>query len=155
MTEGEICSNGVIQVLTLPAPVDLGIASLDPYGTGAVWPVWCSPSRSLSALRDVEDTLMTLVSFGETDRHESVICMSLFSNKALPASLVPTPQCRDVMQNHLLQMLCLVAMEKPASTSPDDVRNEKVRHSDIFLYISSVQQCPRHRTSVSFDGTCR
>lgn len=34
------------------------------------------------------------------------------------------------MQNHLLQMLCLVAMEKPASTSPDDVRDEKVIHSD-------------------------
>ncbi|XP_029011617.1 glucose-6-phosphate 1-dehydrogenase-like isoform X2 [Betta splendens] len=34
---------------------------------------------------------------------------------------------RDVMQNHLLQMLCLVAMEKPASTSPDDVRDEKVK----------------------------
>ncbi|XP_025909056.1 glucose-6-phosphate 1-dehydrogenase [Nothoprocta perdicaria] len=33
---------------------------------------------------------------------------------------------RDVMQNHLLQMLCLVAMEKPASTAPDDVRDEKV-----------------------------
>lgn len=30
------------------------------------------------------------------------------------------------MQNHLLQMLCLVAMEKPPSTSPDDVRDEKV-----------------------------
>ncbi|TNN82826.1 Glucose-6-phosphate 1-dehydrogenase [Liparis tanakae] len=34
---------------------------------------------------------------------------------------------RDVMQNHLLQMLCLIAMEKPASTSPDDVRDEKVK----------------------------
>lgn len=33
---------------------------------------------------------------------------------------------RDVMQNHLLQMLCLVAMEKPTSTNPDDVRDEKV-----------------------------
>uniref|UniRef100_A0A674JTE6 glucose-6-phosphate dehydrogenase (NADP(+)) n=1 Tax=Terrapene triunguis TaxID=2587831 RepID=A0A674JTE6_9SAUR len=33
---------------------------------------------------------------------------------------------RDVMQNHLLQMLCLVAMEKPASTDSDDVRDEKV-----------------------------
>lgn len=31
------------------------------------------------------------------------------------------------MQNHLLQMLCLVAMEKPPSTSPDDVRDEKVK----------------------------
>ncbi|KAM8793703.1 glucose-6-phosphate 1-dehydrogenase [Eudromia elegans] len=34
---------------------------------------------------------------------------------------------RDVMQNHLLQMLCLVAMEKPASTGADDVRDEKVK----------------------------
>ncbi|XP_053281550.1 glucose-6-phosphate 1-dehydrogenase isoform X1 [Pleuronectes platessa] len=34
---------------------------------------------------------------------------------------------RDVMQNHLLQILCLVAMEKPASTSSDDVRDEKVK----------------------------
>lgn len=34
---------------------------------------------------------------------------------------------RDVMQNHLLQILCLVAMEKPVSTSPEDIRNEKVK----------------------------
>ena len=32
---------------------------------------------------------------------------------------------RDVMQNHLLQILCLAAMEKPVSTSPDDIRSEK------------------------------
>ena len=29
---------------------------------------------------------------------------------------------RDVMQNHLLQILCLVAMEKPVTSSPDDIR---------------------------------
>ena len=34
---------------------------------------------------------------------------------------------RDVMQNHLMQMLSLVAMEKPASIHPDDIRNEKVK----------------------------
>ena len=34
---------------------------------------------------------------------------------------------RDVMQNHLLQVLCLAAMEKPPSTSPDDIRDEKVK----------------------------
>jgi len=34
---------------------------------------------------------------------------------------------RDVMQNHLLQVMCLVAMEKPASTSAEDLRNEKVK----------------------------
>ncbi|KAG7206270.1 hypothetical protein KM043_003654 [Ampulex compressa] len=34
---------------------------------------------------------------------------------------------RDVMQNHLLQILSLVAMEKPCSCHPDDIRNEKVK----------------------------
>lgn len=34
---------------------------------------------------------------------------------------------RDVMQNHLMQILSLVAMEKPASIHPDDIRNEKVK----------------------------
>lgn len=31
------------------------------------------------------------------------------------------------MQNHLLQILCLVAMEKPASLAADDIRNEKTK----------------------------
>ncbi|KAL4227115.1 glucose-6-phosphate 1-dehydrogenase [Mactra antiquata] len=34
---------------------------------------------------------------------------------------------RDVMQNHLLQLLTLVAMEKPPSTDAEDIRNEKVK----------------------------
>lgn len=34
---------------------------------------------------------------------------------------------RDVMQNHLLQILTLVAMEKPPSLSAEDIRNEKVK----------------------------
>jgi glucose-6-phosphate 1-dehydrogenase len=34
---------------------------------------------------------------------------------------------RDVIQNHLLQALALVAMEKPASLSEDDIRNEKLK----------------------------
>ena len=33
---------------------------------------------------------------------------------------------RDVMQNHLFQVLTLTAMEKPASTSAEDMRDEKV-----------------------------
>ena len=36
------------------------------------------------------------------------------------------------MQNHLLQILTLVAMEKPPSTAAEDIRNEKVL-SQIFL----------------------
>lgn len=34
---------------------------------------------------------------------------------------------RDVMQNHLLQILSLVAMEKPITCHPDDIRDEKVK----------------------------
>lgn len=34
---------------------------------------------------------------------------------------------RDVMQNHLLQMMSLVAMEPPLSLSAEDVRDEKTK----------------------------
>ncbi|KAH7307214.1 hypothetical protein KP509_22G049900 [Ceratopteris richardii] len=34
---------------------------------------------------------------------------------------------RDIIQNHLLQVLCLVAMEKPVSLSPEHIRDEKVK----------------------------
>lgn len=33
---------------------------------------------------------------------------------------------RDVMQNHLLQILSLVAMEKPVTPNAEDIRDEKV-----------------------------
>jgi glucose-6-phosphate 1-dehydrogenase len=33
---------------------------------------------------------------------------------------------RDIMQNHLLQILALFAMETPVSLDAEDVRNEKV-----------------------------
>ncbi|CAI5953727.1 unnamed protein product [Closterium sp. NIES-65] len=34
---------------------------------------------------------------------------------------------RDIIQNHLMQVLCLVAMEKPVSVQPEDIRDEKVK----------------------------
>lgn len=34
---------------------------------------------------------------------------------------------RDMLQNHMLQLLCLVAMEPPTDMEPDSVRNEKVK----------------------------
>ncbi len=34
---------------------------------------------------------------------------------------------RDMVQNHLLQLLCLTAMETPASLDADDVRTEKLK----------------------------
>ncbi|CAK9290909.1 unnamed protein product [Gordionus sp. m RMFG-2023] len=43
---------------------------------------------------------------------------------------------RDVMQNHLLQLLCVTAMEKPISLNADNIRNEKVR---VLRSIKSVE----------------
>ncbi|MET0271938.1 MAG: glucose-6-phosphate dehydrogenase [Phenylobacterium sp.] len=34
---------------------------------------------------------------------------------------------RDMVQNHMLQLLCLVAMEPPSDMQPDSLRNEKVK----------------------------
>ena len=34
---------------------------------------------------------------------------------------------RDMLQNHMLQLLCMVAMEPPASLAPDAVRDEKLK----------------------------
>ena len=38
-----------------------------------------------------------------------------------------TGALRDMVQNHLLQLLCIVAMEPPISLDPDDVRDEKLK----------------------------
>lgn len=45
---------------------------------------------------------------------------------------------RDIMQNHLLQILTLVAMEKPASCNPDDIRDEKVGSYRVCLAQISI-----------------
>ncbi|WP_293574284.1 glucose-6-phosphate dehydrogenase [Phaeobacter sp.] len=38
-----------------------------------------------------------------------------------------TGAMRDMMQNHLMQLLCLIAMEPPAKFDPDAVRDEKLK----------------------------
>ena len=38
-----------------------------------------------------------------------------------------TGAMRDMVQNHLLQLLCIVAMEPPISLDPNDVRDEKLK----------------------------
>ncbi len=44
---------------------------------------------------------------------------------------------RDMVQNHLMQLLCLTAMEPPSKYDPDAVRNEKVK------VISALQDVPQ------------
>ncbi len=50
---------------------------------------------------------------------------------------------RDMIQNHLLQLLCLIAMEPPVSFEADEVRNRKVDVLNALRKISpeEVHQC--------------
>lgn len=45
---------------------------------------------------------------------------------------------RDMLQNHLLQLLCLVAMEAPARFDADSVRNEKVKILQALRPINGI-----------------
>ena len=42
----------------------------------------------------------------------------------------------DMVQNHLLQLLCLVAMEPPSSLSPQNVRDEKLKVLNAIRHFS-------------------
>lgn len=46
---------------------------------------------------------------------------------------------RDIIQNHLLQVLCLVAMEKPISLKPEHIRDEKVKVLQSVLEIKDEE----------------
>lgn len=48
-----------------------------------------------------------------------------------------TGALRDMMQNHLLQLLCLVAMEPPASLDREAVRDEKIKVLHALASISA------------------
>ncbi|WP_119678095.1 glucose-6-phosphate dehydrogenase [Indioceanicola profundi] len=45
---------------------------------------------------------------------------------------------RDMVQNHFLQLLCLVAMEPPASLHEDMIRNEKIKVLRALLPITAA-----------------
>ena len=48
---------------------------------------------------------------------------------------------RDMVQNHMLQLLCLVAMEPPSSLEADALRDEKLK------VLKSLDADRRHPTS--------
>ena len=59
----------------------------------------------------------------------------------------PVGALRDVVQNHLLQVLALVAMEPPVGTSSDDVRDKK---TEVFRAIPDAD--PAHYVRGQYDG---
>jgi len=54
---------------------------------------------------------------------------------------------RDMVQNHLLQLLCLIAMEPPLSFNADEIRNKKV---DVLRAIRPID--PAHLAEVAIRG---
>ncbi|MDD2541738.1 MAG: glucose-6-phosphate dehydrogenase, partial [Desulfuromonadaceae bacterium] len=52
---------------------------------------------------------------------------------------------RDMVQNHLLQILCLIAMEPPVSFNADEVRNKKV---DVLHAIRPIRPEELHHVAV-------
>lgn len=61
-----------------------------------------------------------------SENSESLLC--LLMNDFLSLALDPFYGIiRDIMQNHLLQILALFAMETPVSLDAEDIRNEKVK----------------------------
>ncbi len=51
---------------------------------------------------------------------------------------------RDMLQNHLLQLLCLVAMEPPAQFEPTALRNEKIK------VLQSLREIGRDQVATEF-----
>ncbi|KAA2240768.1 glucose-6-phosphate dehydrogenase [Chitinophaga agrisoli] len=58
---------------------------------------------------------------------------------------------RDMIQNHLLQIMCMVAMEPPVSFEAEEIRNRKVdvlrairplKHDEVYKYAARGQYAP-------------
>ena len=45
---------------------------------------------------------------------------------------------RDIMQNHLLQLVALFAMEPPVSLDAEDMRNEKVTNTLFVGFLVEI-----------------
>jgi glucose-6-phosphate 1-dehydrogenase len=58
---------------------------------------------------------------------------------------------RDMFQNHLLQLLTLVAMEPPALIEADSLRNEKVKVLSTLREIAP-EHSPRYTVRAQYDG---
>ncbi len=58
---------------------------------------------------------------------------------------------RDMFQNHLLQLLCLIAMEAPAKYAADPLRNEKTKVLDA-IPVFSVEEARQRIATGRYNG---
>jgi glucose-6-phosphate 1-dehydrogenase len=75
------------------------------FGNGILEPLWRAPS-----IESVQITVAETVGVGSR--------AGFYDG---------TGALRDMVQNHLLQLLCIIAMEPPVSLDPDAVRDEKLK----------------------------
>ena len=52
---------------------------------------------------------------------------------------------RDMVQNHILQLLCMVAMEAPVNFDADEIRNKKV---DVLHALRKISKEDVHKMAV-------
>ena len=60
-------------------------------------------------------------------RHVQITVAETLGVEARGAFYDQTGALRDMVQNHLLQLLCIIAMEPPTSSDPDAMRDEKLK----------------------------
>ncbi len=82
--------------------------------------------QNLMALRFANRLFERLWNAGEID-HVQITVAEALGVEGRGAYYDKSGAMRDIVQNHLLQLLCLVAMEPPARLDADAVRDEKVK----------------------------
>ena len=82
--------------------------------------------QNLMALRFANSLVEPLWRRGAIDHVQITVAENLGAGDRA-AFYDRTGTLRDMMQNHMLQLLCLVAMEAPTSPDPQDIRGEKIK----------------------------
>ena len=82
--------------------------------------------QNLMALRFANSLVEPLWRRGAIDHVQITVAENLGAGDRA-AFYDRTGTLRDMMQNHMLQLLCLVAMEAPASLDHEDIRGEKIK----------------------------
>ena len=59
---------------------------------------------------------------------------------------------RDILQNHLLQLVALVAMEAPASLAPKSIRDEKVKVLQALRAFTDMPDPEKHIVRGQYEG---